>query len=102
MESRREARELRKEMEKNAVSGLGFSERQWHGQGEIKSGDHTVYYSKGEKAETGIVIVVQTNRVRSDVKKIVYNDRITALNIMAELVSILLVQVYHVHANTRA
>jgi hypothetical protein len=78
-------------MEKNAVSDLGFSERQWNGQGEIRSGDYTVYYSKGEKAERGIVIVVHKSRVRSDVKKIVCNDRITALKIKAELVSILLV-----------
>ena len=44
LESRREARELRKEKEKNAVSGLGFSERQWNGQGEIRSGDYTVLF----------------------------------------------------------
>jgi len=94
LESRTEARELRKEKEKNAVSGLGFSERQWNGQGEIRSGDYTVYYSKGEKAERDIVIVVHKSRVRSDVKKIVCNDRITALKIKAKLVSILLVQVY--------
>ena len=94
LESRWEARELRKEMEKNTVSGLGFSERQWNGQGEIRSGDYTVYYSKGEKDERGIVIVVHKSRVRSNVKKIVCNDRITVLKIKAELVNILLVQVY--------
>jgi hypothetical protein len=53
-----------------------------------------VYYSKGEKAERGIVIVMHKSRVRSDVKKIVCSDRITAIKIKAELVSILLVQVY--------
>jgi len=77
---------LRKEMEKNAVSGLGFSERQWNEQGKIISGDYTVYYYKGEKAERGIVIVVHKSRVKSDVKKTVCNDRITALKIKAELV----------------
>ena len=51
-------------MEKNAVSDLGFSERQLNGQGEIRSGDYTVYYSKGEKAERGIVIVVHKSRVK--------------------------------------
>jgi hypothetical protein len=47
-----------------------------------------VYYSKGEKAERSIVIVVHKSRVRSDVKKIVCNDRITALKIKVELVGI--------------
>ena len=94
LESRREARELRKEMEKNAVSGVGFSERQWNGQGEIRSGDYTAYYSKGEKVERDIVIVVHKSGVRSDIQKIVCSDRITALKIKAKLVSILLVQVY--------
>jgi len=74
-------------MEKNAVSGLGFSERQWNGQGEIRSGDYTVYYSKDKKAERDIVIVVHKSRVRSDVKKIVCNDRITALKIKAKVVA---------------
>jgi len=60
---------MRKKMEKNAVSVLGFSERQWNGQDEIRSGDYTVFYSKGEKAERGIVIVVHKSIVRSDVKK---------------------------------
>jgi hypothetical protein len=36
-----------KEMQKNAVSMLGVSEVQWKGQGEIRSGDYTVYYSRG-------------------------------------------------------
>ena len=41
---------LKKEMQKNEVSVLGVSEVRWKGQGEIRSGDYTVYYSGGERA----------------------------------------------------
>ena len=43
----------------------------WKGQGEIRSGDYTVYYSGGERAERGVAIVVHKSIVRSVVKKIV-------------------------------
>ena len=36
---------LKTEMQKNDVSVLGVSEVRWKGQGEIRSGDYTVYYS---------------------------------------------------------
>ena len=78
-------------MEKNEVSVLGVSEVRWKGQGEIRSGDYTVYYSGGERAERGVVIVVHK---RSVVKKIVCNDRIIAIKFKAEPVSILIMQVY--------
>ena len=42
---------LKKEMQKNEVSVLGVSEARWKGQGEIRSGDCTAYYSGGERAE---------------------------------------------------
>ena len=67
-------------MQKNAVSILGVSEVRWKGEGEIRSGDYTVYYSGGERAEKGVAIVVHKSVVRSVVKKIVYNDRIIAIN----------------------
>ena len=38
---------LKKEMQKNAVSILGGSEVRWKKQGEIRSGDYIVYYSVG-------------------------------------------------------
>ena len=47
------------------------SEVRWKGQGEIRSGDYTVYYSGGERAERGVAIVVHKSLVRSVVKKIV-------------------------------
>jgi len=47
---------LKKEMQKNKVSVVGVSEVQWKGQGEIRSGDYTVYYSIGEGAENFGVI----------------------------------------------
>ena len=45
---------LIKGMQKNEVSVLGASEVRWKGQGEIRSGDYTVYYSGGERAEKGV------------------------------------------------
>jgi len=81
-------------MHKNAVSTLGVSEVRWKGQGEIRSGDYTVYYSGGERAEKGVATVVHKSVVRSVVKKIVYNDRIIAIKLQAELINILMIQVY--------
>ena len=81
-------------MQKNDVSVLGVSEVRWKGQGEIRSGDYTVYYSGGERTERGVVVVVHKGTVGSVVKKIVCNDTIIALNLKAEPVSILIMQVY--------
>jgi hypothetical protein len=61
------------------VSVLGVSELRWKGQGEIRSGDYTMYYSAGERAEKVVAILVHKNIVRSVVKKIVCNDRIIAI-----------------------
>ena len=81
-------------MQKNEVSVLGVSEVRWKGQGEIKSGDYTVYYSGGERTERGVAIVVHKSVVSSVVKKIVCNDRIIAIKLKAEPLSILIMQVY--------
>jgi len=67
---------------------------QWKGQSEIKSGDYTVYYSGGERAEKGVAIVVHKNVVRSVVKEIVYNDKIIAIKLQAEPINILMIQVH--------
>jgi exonuclease III len=56
--------------------------------------DYTVYYSGGDRAERGVAMVVHKSVVRSVVKKIVCNDRIIAINLKAEPVSILIMQVY--------
>ena len=84
---------LKKEMQKNKVSVLGVSEVRWTGQGEIRSGDYTVYYSGGEWAERGVAILVHKSILRSVVKKIVCNDRIIAIKLKAETVNILIMQV---------
>jgi exonuclease III len=81
-------------MQKNELSVLGVSEVRWKGQGEIRSGDYTVYYSGGERAERGVAIVVHKSVVRSIVKEVVCNDRIIALKLKAEPVDILIMQVY--------
>jgi len=85
---------LKTEVQKNELSVLGVSEVRWKGQCEIRSGDYTVYYSEGERAERGVAIVVHKSIVGSVVKKIVCNDTIIALNLKAEPVSILIMQVY--------
>jgi len=69
------------EMQKNKLSVLGVSEVRWTGQGEIRSGDYTLYYSGGERAERGVAIVVHKSVVRSVVKRIVCNDRIIAVKL---------------------
>jgi len=53
-----------------------------------------VYYSGGEQAERCVPIVVHKSVMRSVVKKIVCNDRIIALKLKVEPVSILIMQVY--------
>ncbi|PNF28769.1 hypothetical protein B7P43_G06461 [Cryptotermes secundus] len=77
-------------MQKNEVSVLGVSEVRWKEQDEIRSGDYTVYYSGGVRAERGVAVVVH----KSVVKKIVCNDRIIALMLKAKPVDILIMQVY--------
>jgi len=52
---------LKKEIQKNAVLAVGVSEGQRNCQ-EIRSGDCTVTYSIGERAERGITIVVNILR----------------------------------------
>ena len=53
-----------------------------------------MYYSGGEWAERGVVIVVHKSIVRSVIKKIACNDRIIAIKLKAEPVNILFMQVY--------
>jgi exonuclease III len=53
-----------------------------------------VYYSGGESADRGVAIAVHRSTMSNAVKKIVCNDRIIALKLQAELVSVLIVQVY--------
>jgi exonuclease III len=84
---------LKKEMHKNEVSVIGVSEVRWKGQGEIRSGDYTVYYSGGERDEKGVSIVVHKSVVRSVVKTLVCTDRNVAINLQAEPINILMMQV---------
>jgi exonuclease III len=73
---------------------LGVSEVRWKGQGEIRSGDYTVYYSRGEWAEKCVAVLMHKSIVRGVVKKIVYNDRIIAIKLQAEPINVLMMQVY--------
>jgi hypothetical protein len=45
------------DVQKNEVSRVGVSEVRWKGQGEIRSGDYTVYYSGAERSEKFEAIV---------------------------------------------
>jgi exonuclease III len=85
---------LKKEMQKNAVSVLSVSELRWKGQGEIRSDDYTVYYCGGDRAERGVAIVVHKGVVKCVVKKSVYSERLIVIKLQAEPVNILIVQVY--------
>jgi hypothetical protein len=40
----------------------------WEGQGEIRSGDYTIYYSRGEKWERGVAIVVHKSIKKNKIK----------------------------------
>lgn len=81
-------------MQKNSVSVLGVNEVCWKEQGEIRSDDYVVCYSRGKRAEIKHTGMVHKSIVRRVVKKIVCNNRITALKLKAEVTNILLVQVY--------
>jgi len=85
---------LRREMQKNEVSILGVSELRWKGQGELRSGDYSEYYSDGERAEKCVAIAVHKTVVRSVVKKTVYNDRIIAIKLQAQPINSLMMQGY--------
>ena len=74
LEARRQIGELENGNAEDKLSVLGVSEVRWTGQGEIRSGDYTVYHSGGEHAETGVAIVVHKSVVRSVVKKIVMTE----------------------------
>ena len=69
---------LKKKMQKEEVSVLSVSEVRCEGQGEIRRGDYRVCYSRGERAEIGVAIVVHESIVRSVFKKTVC-DRIIAI-----------------------
>jgi thiamine biosynthesis protein ThiC len=82
---------LKKEMQKKKkVSVVGVRKVRWKGQGEIRSHDYTVCYSRGERAEKGVAILVHKSIVRSVVKKTVYNDRIIAIKLQTEPISFLI------------
>jgi hypothetical protein len=67
-------------MQKNEVFVQGVREVRRKGQGEIRSDDYKVHYSGCVRVEKVVTIVVHKIRVRIIFKKIVYNDRIIAIN----------------------
>jgi exonuclease III len=85
---------LKTRIKKNAASVLGDSEVRSKSQGEIRSGDYTVYYSGCDRAERGEAVAMRKSVVKSVVKKSEYSDRLIAVKLKAEPVSIFIVQVY--------
>jgi len=65
---------LKTDMRECEVPVLGVSEVRWKGEGEIRSGDYTVYYSGGERPVRVVAIVVHKSVVRSVVKKNVMTE----------------------------
>ena len=53
-------------LQKNSVCVLGLSEVRWRGEGEIRSGDYTMYYSGGERGARRLGIILHKGEVRSD------------------------------------
>ena len=62
-------------MGKCEIIVVGLSEVRWLGKGEIVSGNYTMFYSAGVKAEKGVAVVL-----RNDVKRLTkvkcYSDRL--------------------------
>jgi hypothetical protein len=67
---------------------------QWKGEGEIRSGHYTMYYSGGERSARRLAIIVHKGELRSVMKKIVCSERIIAVNLKAWMIIDLLVQMY--------
>jgi hypothetical protein len=67
---------------------------QWEGENEIRSGDHKMYYSGGERVARRLAIIVHKGEVRSVLKKIVCNDRIIAVVLKTWAIIDLLLQMY--------
>ena len=45
-------------MDKCEINVVGLSEVRWPGKGEIVSGNYTMFYSRGVKAEKGVAVVL--------------------------------------------
>ena len=72
---------------------------QWPGKGETASGNYTMFYSGGVKAEKGVAVVL-----RNDVKRVrkveCYSDRLMFVTISAKPVDIVLLP--SVYANNKS
>jgi hypothetical protein len=62
---------------------------EWKEEFQIRSDNYTVHYSGSKRAERSVVIVVHKSIMRSVVKKIVCNGRITTLKFNAKMINIL-------------
>ena len=81
-------------MDKCELNAVGLSEVQWPGKGEIVSGNYTMFYSGGVKAEKGVAVVLRNDVVKRLTKVESCSDRLMFVKISAKPVDIVLVQVY--------
>jgi hypothetical protein len=85
---------LTSEMDKCELNEVGLSEVRWPGKGEIVSGNYTMFYSGGVKAEKGVAVVIKNDIVKRLTKVECYSDRLMFVQISAKPVDIVLMQVY--------
>ena len=85
---------LKMEMENCNLKIIGLSEVRWEGLGEIVSGDFTMYYSGGEKAERGVAVMLRNEVAKSVVNVQCISDRLMFVKLSALPVDILIIQVY--------
>jgi hypothetical protein len=81
-------------MDKYELNVVGLSVVWWPGKGKIVSGNYTMFYSGGVKAEKGVAVVLRNNDVKLLIKVECYSDRLMFVKINAKPVDIVLVQVY--------
>ena len=55
---------LTSEMDKCELNVVGLSEVRWPGKGEIVSGNYTMFYSGGVKAEKAVAVVLRNDIVK--------------------------------------
>ena len=63
-------------MGKFELNVIGLSEVRWPGKGEIVSGNYTMFYSGGVKAEKGVAVVLRNDVVKRLTKVECYSDRL--------------------------
>ena len=73
---------------------VGVSEMRWEGQGEMRSGEYTVFHSGDKRGRNGVGIIMR-NSVAKRVQKVMYvDDRLIVLRIGMRPRDLVIAQVY--------